>query len=240
MKALILAAGLGTRLRPITLKIPKCLVSIQGKPLLRHWLDILDHQSIDGIFINTHYLADQVHDALTRDGMQNRVSLLHEQDLLGTGGTLLKHRSSFMPGPVMVIHGDNLSLFDLEKFIRAHDQRPRHCVMTMMTFRTDSPSSCGIVELDPQGVVTAFHEKTASPPGNLANGAVYIMEPPVFDIMASLNREFIDLSLDVLPRLLGRIFTFENTVYHRDIGTPESLETARREFEKLGESDGKA
>jgi mannose-1-phosphate guanylyltransferase len=100
----------------------------------------------------------------------------------------------------------------------------------MMTFDTDAPQSCGIVELDSYGVVQAFHEKVANPPGVRANAAVYIFEPSVIDYIYSLNREVCDISIDVLPNFLGKIQTFHNMDYHRDIGTLESLALAERDF----------
>jgi mannose-1-phosphate guanylyltransferase len=100
----------------------------------------------------------------------------------------------------------------------------------MLGFRTDSPSSCGILELDGHNSVVGFHEKVASPPGNLANGAAYIFEPEVIDAIASLHRPLVDLSTEIIPRFVGRILCVETHGYHRDIGTPESLARARRDF----------
>jgi len=102
--------------------------------------------------------------------------------------------------------------------------------MTMALFRTDAPETCGIVNLDAQGVVQEFHEKVSDPPGNLANGAVYILEPDVIDYMASLGTEKLDLSTEVIPHFMGRILGFEIEGYHRDIGSLESLQKARIEF----------
>jgi mannose-1-phosphate guanylyltransferase len=100
----------------------------------------------------------------------------------------------------------------------------------MMTFETDDPRNCGIVEEDTRGLVTAFHEKVTHPPGNRANAAVYIFQPAVIDFLATLGKETIDLSTEVIPRYLGRMCTFHNSDYHRDIGTSDSLARAEREF----------
>jgi mannose-1-phosphate guanylyltransferase len=102
--------------------------------------------------------------------------------------------------------------------------------MTMLTFHTAVPESCGIVELDEHGVVKAFHEKVKDPPGNLANGAVYILEPGIFSFLEKLRKEVIDFSTEVLPHYMGRIYTFHNNVYLRDIGTMESYLRAIEEF----------
>ena len=100
----------------------------------------------------------------------------------------------------------------------------------MMTFATDTPRSCGIIELDQLGRMTAFHEKKDNPPGNLANAAVYILEPQVAELASALPTPCLDFSLNVMPHLLGLAQTFHNDWYHRDIGTPGSLALAQFEY----------
>jgi len=100
----------------------------------------------------------------------------------------------------------------------------------MMLFRSPSPSTCGIVELDDDGIVQKFHEKVKNPPSNLANGAVYICEPTIFTFLESLGKKEIDFSLDVLPQFMGNINTYLNEVYHRDIGSIESYSLAQIEL----------
>ena len=102
--------------------------------------------------------------------------------------------------------------------------------MTMMTFPTKDPRSCGVVETDVTGIVHAFHEKVRNPPTSIANAAVYIFEPKIFDVLRSLSAEKIDLSTEVMPLLMGSIYTFLNTTYHRDIGTIESWRAAQRDY----------
>lgn len=231
MKALLLAAGFGTRLRPITKTIPKCLVPIHGKPLLDYWLDLLFNNGIDSALINTHYLSEAVGKFVETSRWAHRIQLVHENYLLGTAGTLLKNRNYFGTESLMIAHADNLTRFRPYEFISAHLHRTIGTDITMMTFDTDAPQSCGIVELDNSGVVQQFHEKVKNPPGVRANAAVYIFEPSVIDYIRSLNREVCDISMDVLPEYIGRIQTFHNTDYHRDIGTLESLALAENEFE---------
>jgi mannose-1-phosphate guanylyltransferase len=228
---LLLAAGLGTRLRPLTETVPKCLVPIHGKPLLDYWLDLLFEQDIiERVLVNTGHLAPLVRRHVAASRWRQRVDLVHEEQLLGTGGTVLANRGYFGNQAGLVAHGDNLTRFDLAALVARHRQRPRATLLTMMTFTTDQPASCGIVTIDNGGVVTEFHEKSADPPGDLANAAVYICEPAVFDLLAGLGKPVIDLSTELLPALMGRIITHHNADYHRDIGTPESLELAHREF----------
>lgn len=230
MKALILAAGLGTRLRPLTETIPKCLVPIHGRPLLDYWLNLLlGSGQIDRVLVNTSYLAPLVQAHVSQSRWRDRVDLVHEDTLLGTGGTVLANRAWLGRKPFFLTHGDNLTSFDVGEMIAHHRNRPANAAITMMTFTTDSPSSCGIVETDARGLVIKFHEKVANPPGNDANGAAYIFEPEVVDFMATFGRPVVDLSTELIPAFMGRIWPFRNTTYHRDIGTLASLDLAQRE-----------
>ena len=230
MRALLLAAGLGTRLRPITNSIPKCLVPIHGRPLLDHWLALLFNGGIESALINTHYLPERVREFVAGSRWRSQVVLTHEDRLLGTGGTILRNRDFFADQPFMVIHADNLSLFDVLAFIAHHATRPAGTSITMMTFDTDVPESCGIVELDQRGVVQRMHEKVPQPPGRRANAAVYILEPMVIRFLESLGKPIVDLSTEVLPHFMGQISAFHNDRYHRDIGSLANLRKAEAEI----------
>ena len=234
MNVLLLAAGLGTRLRPLTDSIPKCLVPIHGTPLMDYWFHLLlaPGTGIERILVNTSYLAEQVQAHVKSSPWADRVDLTHETQLLGTGGTVLANRDYFGRAPFLVAHGDNLTDFNVAEFIARHRQRPPQAAITMMTFRTDTPSTCGIVELDDLGLVVKFHEKVANPPGNQANAAAYIFEPEVLDFLVSLGRPVIDLSTEVIPAFMGRIYTYPTTGYLRDIGNMDSLNKAQIEFPK--------
>jgi len=230
VRALLLAAGLGTRLRPLTDHVPKCLVPVRGKPLLGYWFDLLLGNGIERVLVNTHHLADQVRHFVEASPWHGRIELLHEETLLGTGGTVLRAGAFFRNQAFLVAHADNLSRFDVAAFLRRHAERPAGAAITMMTFDTDAPRTCGIVTEDAQGIVTGFFEKVAHPPGNRANGAVYLFEPSVLDFLAGLPGPFIDLSTQVIPHFLGRMCAFHNADYHRDIGNPESLRLAELEY----------
>jgi len=222
VKALLLAAGLGTRLRPITNTIPKCLVPINGKPLLEYWLENLSKIGVNDFLINTSYLSKQVEEYVKDSLFADKITLINEEKLLNTGGTLLANKDFFDEKPFLLVHADNLTFCNFTDFINNHKNRPKICDITMMLFKSDNPSSCGIVELDKYGIVQGFHEKVESPPSNLANGAVYICEYNIFNFLQSLNKENIDFSNDVLPKFMGKINTYLNDTYHRDIGTIES------------------
>lgn len=232
MPALLLAAGLGTRLRPLTDTVPKCLAPIRGRPLLDWWLTACGQAGMRPIIINTHHHAARVEAFVNESPWRDRIVLAHEESLLGTGGTLLRHEAILGNGSFFVAHADNLSLFDMRAFVAAHVARPRDCVLTMMLFRTPTPRSCGIVTTNRAGRVIAFHEKVADPPDNLANGAVYIMTPEVFPLLRDCGAARPDISMDLLPRCLGRMATFFNSDYHRDIGTCESYAQAQKDMEE--------
>ena len=231
MRALLLAAGQGTRLRPLTETLPKCLVPIAGRPLLDYWLELLfASPEIERVLINTSWLSDQVVAHLAASPWRARVDLVHETELLGTGGTILANRDYFGSAPFLAAHADNLTEFDLDHFLSRHRDRPGGTAMSMLSFRTEDPRSCGILELDSLGVVQRFHEKVEEPPGDLANGAVYVLEPEVVAFAAGLGRPVVDLSNEVIPHFLGRIYSVETPFYHRDIGTPDSLRRAEADF----------
>lgn len=227
---MLLAGGLGSRLRPITDSVPKCLVPIQGKALLQIWLETLLPEYAKTIILNTYYLADQVETFVRQSSWRDRLVISNEKSLLGTAGTLLKNREHFLSDSFMVVHADNLSKFDVAEFIKCHKDRKAGIEITMMTFESDDPCSCGIVEIDEEDRVVGFYEKVSSPPGNLANGAVYVMEPSIFNFLSSLEKEVLDISLDILPAYLGKIQIYRNNTYHRDIGTIQSYEKANKEF----------
>lgn len=226
MKALLLAAGRGERLRPLTDVMPKCMVKILGRPLLDWWLDALDRANIKDVLINLHYLPNAVESYVEKSKYQSNVSLIYEESLLGTAGTLIKNTSFFGEDDGMVIHADNFCLANLSSFVDAHFKRPKNCEITLMSFDTDNPSTCGMLELDGEGRVQNLHEKPTFSTSKLANGAVYITSAKAIEEISSLDPRPSDISADILPLFIGRIFAYHNTIYHRDIGNAMSLAIA--------------
>ena len=226
MRTILLAAGFGKRLLPVTKNIPKCLVPIKGTPLLEIWLTRLVASNLGPFLINTHYLSRQVESYIIGSRHSNKVTIVNEPVLLGTAGTLIKNLDFFQGEDGLLIHSDNYCMGDLSAFVEAHQNRPEECLLTMMTFRTNDPSSCGIVELNQQGVVTNFHEKETNPPGNLANGAVYILSAELIEMIKKELVDAKDFSTEILNHLIGRIFTYETQELFIDIGTPETYKKA--------------
>lgn len=199
---------------------------IGGKALLEIWLDELAEAGIRDILVNLHYHAEKVREFLARPKFGGRIHSVFEETLLGTAGTLRANKDFYSDNRLLMAHADNFCLCDFKTFLAYHcNERPSGTLMTMMTFETDTPSTCGIVELDSRGVVQKFHEKVQNPPGNLANAAIYVLEPEVINWVVS--KEVDDFSNQVLPEFLGRIATWKNPEVMRDIGSPESLSVAQ-------------
>ncbi len=237
-RALLLAGGMGSRLRPLTDSIPKCLVPISGRPLISYWFDILFQAGLKRALVNTHYLAEHVRDFCGRSEWCDRIDLVHEDNLLGTCGTLRTNRAYFDDDehPFWLIHADNLSKFDPVGMWQRHLARPSGCLGTMMTFETDNPTQCGIVSVDADGLIKSYHEKVDSPPGKLANGAVFILEPGIFSILDCFP-EASDFCGEIVPTLVNQLVSFHNDQFHRDIGTPDSYELACKTFSMSNHED---
>ncbi len=196
---------------------------INGSPLLEYWLYAVRQIGSATVLVNTHYLADTVQCFLDRPVFKQWVKGIHEPELKGTAGTLRVNSQALRDTTILLVHADNFCQCDFRDFLRFHQTlRPKHCPITMMTFNTKNPSACGIVELDGDGVVIDFHEKVEHPPGSLANGAVYLLEPEVLQWICD-RREITDFSTQVLPHFIGRIATWHNEGIHIDIGAIEAL-----------------
>lgn len=222
---MLLAAGLGTRLRPLTDTTPKCLVPVGGRPLLRHWESALLAAGVARVRINTHHLPEPVArfavEASARAAM--RWETVHEPTLLGSAGTIAAN-ADFADGAetMLIVYADNFSDIDLAAMVAAH--RRGGLPVTMALFQSPNPRACGIATLDFRGVVTQFVEKPAAPTSDLANAGVYALTPEAWHEVAAM-RAF-DLGFDTLPRFVGRMLGFTIRGYHRDIGTPEALSEA--------------
>ena len=225
-KAVLLAGGLGTRLRPMTDTTPKCLVAIAGRPLLDYWFDALGRAGIHDVLINTHHLSEQVRRFIAQKNAQGfRAVETYEPVLLGSAGTITAN-----PGwaddadDILIIYADNLSDVDLDRLLAAH--RAGGGPLTMLLFRAPDPRACGIAELDTAGRITGFEEKPAQPKSDMANAGVYAVTAAAWREIAGL-RAF-DLGFDVLPRFAGRMRGHLHAGYHRDIGTLEALAAAQQ------------
>lgn len=224
VKAMILAAGEGTRLRPLTLETPKVLLPIGGVPLIEHTLTWLKRHSVSEVAINLYHLGEKIKDFLgdgSRFGMKISYSL--EEALLGTAGGV-KRTEHFFDGTFVVVCGDIITDFDLSAMVRFHTVK--NSLATVALLRVPNPWDVGIAKINEEGRILSFVEKPArgSETGNLGSGGVYIFEREIFDYMP--DRSFSDFAYDIFPKLIelelpvyGYVLKLED--YLTDIGTIE-------------------
>jgi mannose-1-phosphate guanylyltransferase len=227
VKAVLLAAGTGSRLRPLTDTVPKCLVPVGGRPMLDIWLDAFARSGVDEVLVNLHYLADIVRAHLAARSGPPHVRTSYEPELLGSAGTLLANRD-WLAGEdfFLACNADNLTDFDVAELIKAHGAH--HPVATLTAFHSPDPSAGGVLETDADGIVTAFTEKPAHPVSDLVNAGMYAFSPRVLDEIP--DQPPADIGYHLLPRLVGRARVVPVSGYFRDIGTPEAYRSAQEEW----------
>ncbi len=234
MKAFILAAGLGTRLRSLGLDLPKVMVPVGGKPLLEHHLALFKRQGIDEIILNLHYLPEKITDYFG-DGSAFGVKITYsrEPELLGTAGAVKKMERELLDGTFLVFYGDNLVRVDFAPLIEFH--RRRRALATVALFASPEPWTGGVVETDASGRVIRFVEKPdpKQVSTNLINAGIYVVEPPVLDMIPTGT--LYDFGKDVFPQMLAAnqpLYAMKPDAYIWDIGTPERLAKAQHDFEQ--------
>jgi len=230
MKSFLLAAGLGTRLRPLTNTIPKCLVQVAGKPLLEWWILLFEKYGINEVLINTHYLSEQVEEYISNYKSDIKFELFYEKNLLGSAGTIRANKDFIQNEKFLIVYADNLTNFNIRKFVKFH--KSHKLPFSVALFKTDMPKTKGIVELDKDNRVISFEEKPRNPKSNLANAGIYIAEPEIINL---IDKDISDIGCDILPRLVGNMQGFYDDYYLLDIGTHKHLEQAKKEWRNFGE-----
>jgi mannose-1-phosphate guanylyltransferase len=227
VKAFLLAAGIGSRLRPITDATPKCMLPVGGRPLLDIWLDAFAQAGVAEVLVNLHYLAEVVQNHLAERTGAPVVRTVFEPQLLGSAGTLLANRR-WVAGEdfFLACNADNLTDFDLRSLIDAH--RENGAIATLTAFHSPNPSSGGVMEVDSDGTVIGFAEKPEHPVSDLVNAGVYAFQPAVLDEIK--GEPPVDIGYDLLPQLVGRAHAVPIEGYFRDIGTPEAYRLAQEEW----------
>lgn len=227
MKAFLLAAGVGSRLRPITDVTPKCMLTVGDRPLLDLWLDEFVRAGVDEVLVNLHHLPDVVRRHLAARAGPPAVRTFFEPELLGSAGTMLANRD-WVRGEDLFLacYADNLTDFDLQSLVKAH--REHGPVATLTVFRSPNPSSGGVMELGAGGRVTGFVEKPAKPVSDLVNAGMYAFHPNVLDEIEGMPPK--DIGYDLVPRLVGRARAVPVDGYFRDIGTVDAYRKAREEW----------
>lgn len=187
MRAFILAGGNGTRLRPLTDSVPKCLLPIQGVPLLEIWLNSCKAAGITDVLVNAHAHSDVVKEFAAKQKSGVRVSVVEEPQLLGSAGTLAENRA-FVAGEeaFFVLYGDVLTNVDLQRMLEFHQQK--NLPATLGIYQVPDPTRCGIVSIDENAVVQKFVEKPKRPASSWAFSGVMTAGQKIFDFAPNHRR----------------------------------------------------
>jgi NDP-sugar pyrophosphorylase family protein len=226
VRAVLLAAGRGTRLAAAGHNVPKILAPVAGRPLLEHQLEYLRRQGVTDVAINIHHQADLVEAALRDISSPVGVTVSREPELLGTAGALNPLRP-WLTEPFLVLYGDVLTDVDLRALYRA--QCADAAVATLVVHPLDDVEGKGVCSVDAEGRITSFVEKGAREPG-LVNAGVHAVDPVVLE---HIPPGFSDFGHDIWPQLLadGRTLrAYPWNGYVRDIGTSASLARAESEL----------
>jgi len=223
MKAMILAAGVGSRLDPLTRNVPKPLVPIVNRPVIEHIIDLLKKHGFDEIMVNLHYLGNVIQ-AHLGDGSKLGVSIAysHEDKLWGDAGSVKRCEKFFTEGPnepFLVVGGDDISDKDLTKLVKSHKEK--RALATIGLSLVDDPSEYGIVLMNERNRITRFLEK---PKGevifsNTANTGVYVFDQSIFDYIP--QGVFYGFGHNLFPLLLEQrkpLFGHLTSAYWRDVG----------------------
>jgi NDP-sugar pyrophosphorylase family protein len=234
-RAMILAAGEGTRLRPLTATIPKPMLPLADRPLLAHLFDLLLQHGVREVAINLHHLPHVI-PAYFGNGRRFGVRIIYsyEEKLLGSAGAI-KKLGYFFDETFLVLYGDVLTDLDLTALQAFHSARG--AAVTMALHQPPDLTRCGVAEIDPQGRVRRFREKP--PPGEVcspwANAGIYVMEPAVQQFIPA-GQPF-DFAADLFPLLLERglpVYGCPSDAYVLDIGSAERYRQAERHLAQRG------
>jgi mannose-1-phosphate guanylyltransferase len=215
MRAMVLAAGLGTRLRPLTNEITKPMVPVLDRPVMAHIVDLLDRHGFDQTIANLHWFPDSI-----REHFGERLSYRYEPELLGTAGGVRACAEFFGDEPFLVISGDALTDIDLGALAARHLQAGG--VATLAVKKVPDTREFGVVLHDRDGRITGFQEKPRPDEAlsDLGNCGIYVFSPEIFDYFP--DRPFADWAQDVFPTLLANDVPFhihEIREYWNDVGS---------------------
>jgi dTDP-glucose pyrophosphorylase/phosphoheptose isomerase len=244
VRAVVLAAGEGTRLRPLTLTRPKPMVPINGEPLLHYTLKWLRQHNIHEVAINLHHCPDVIVDYFG-DGKRLGLDIVYsyENQIMGTAGAIRKLSAFADKHPLVVVYGDVLTNLDLTALIAAHNRfvaLDPSAGVTMSLYHVNNPTEVGLVGMDSASRITRFVEKPKREEvfTDLASAGVLIIEPDVVNLIPPDT--FYDFGHDLFPQLLEHGVSMYGWVvpeeaYVMDIGTPEKLAQAQHDWHAMEE-----
>ena len=236
MKAVIMAGGEGSRLRPLTCALPKPMVPVLNRPCMEHTVYLLRQQGIADIAVTLQYLPEEIKSYFGNgSGYGVRLNYFIEDTPLGTAGSV-KNASSFLDETFVVISGDALTDCNLQEAVEFH--RAKNALVTLVLTTVTCPLEYGVVITDEQGRIVRFLEK----PGwgevfsDTVNTGIYILEPEVLDYIN--EQEMVDFSKDLYPQLLAEgkpLYAYVTKGYWCDIGNVEQYQQAQFDIlEKKG------
>src|ERR1019366_274973 len=222
MRPMVLAAGPGPRLRPLTYEITKPMVPVLDRPVMEHILDLLERHGFGEVIANLHYFPESI-----REHFGERLSYRVEEELLGTAGGVRACREFFGSEPFIVISGDALTDIDLGALAARH--RSAGGIATLAVKQVPDTREYGVVLHDADGRITGFQEKPEPEDAlsNLGNCGIYVFDPSIFDYFP--ERPFVDWAKDVFPVLLEQDVPFhihEVSEYWNDVGSLAELRQA--------------
>ena len=230
MKAMILAAGLGMRMRPLTEKIPKPLLSVNGAPIIHYTLNFLKKYGITDVVINLHYLADQIKESLGNgSSFGMNIAYSFEPEILGTGGGIKKAEGFLSDSAFVVINSDVFIDVDLKDVLRFHKER--NATATMVLRKDENVEKYGAIGIDKENRIRQFLNiiKSDEALTRLMFTGIHILEPKVFDYLPEkgcINR----LAYPEMIRKGEHVFGYVMDGYWRDLGTPEAFSSAKKEL----------
>lgn len=232
MKAVILAGGSGSRLYPLTRKTAKCMLPVNGKPLLEHIIRYLASYGFKEIIVTVGKRKEQIIDYFS-DGSEFNVKLVYsvESKPLGTAGSF-KNAERYLIGTTLIMQGDNLTNFNLKNVIEFH--RKRKAMVTIALTKVKDPSGYGIAVIDREGRIIRFEEKPSRFFSKLVNSGIYVVEHEVLDHIP--KGIMFDFSRDLFPKLLKSklpVYGIQLKGYWFDIGTTSSYRKANRYLKNL-------
>lgn len=241
MKALILAGGFGTRLRPLTYTRPKHLLPVANVAHIEHVLDLIHRSGVEEVVFLTSYLAEAFRETVEQARARGLVvRVTREQEPLGTAGALKNAEELIAGDRFLAFNGDVLTDVDLSRLVRWHEERGAEA--TIMLTAVDDPSAFGVVPTDRHGRVAGFIEKPApgEAPTNMINAGVYVMEPEVLQRVP--EGEVWSAERQLFPAMAaeGRLFATPSDAYWIDVGTPEKYLQANLDVLDGGFSGGMA
>lgn len=235
MKAVVMAGGEGTRLRPLTSNRPKPLVPILNKPCMQHTIELLKRAGVTDIVVTLYYLADEIA-GYFGDGSELGVNLIYtvEDTPLGTAGSVKKAEEYLKDDTFIIVSGDALTDLDVDKALAYH--REKNSVATIVLEHVENPLEFGVVITDDEGRIRRFLEKPSWGEvfSDTVNTGMYILEPSIFDYMEP--EKSYDWSQDIFPRILKDdkpMFGYVMGEYWTDVGSLQQYRQAQ--YEMLGE-----